>query len=128
MQDIKFGRITVWCCCIQFPSLRPFPQNRTPIDSHLRTSRFHGICSVLVVGYKESLSLPSVGQSFNYYNFLDMGCGWIVHISKANQSILLSCVWVTVDGVWIDDQIQWTLTDRNYSAITNSRTLRFITA
>jgi hypothetical protein len=43
--------------------------------------------------------------------------------------LILSCVWLTIDGVWVGNWIYWTLTDISYySAIANSHTLQFITA
>jgi hypothetical protein len=45
-----------------------------------------------------------------------------VHVFFPISSIL-SQVWVITDGVWIGNWIYWTLTDHNYSVITNSHTL-----
>jgi hypothetical protein len=35
---------------------------------------------------------------------------------------------VTIDAGWIGNWINWTLTDRNYSALANSHTQQFTTA
>jgi hypothetical protein len=49
----------------------------------------------------------------------------------SHLSIALSCVWVTIHGVWIGDWITehfQIVTTSNYSTITNSRTQQFTTA